>query len=178
MCPDWALNQGPFGSQSSAQSTEPHQPGPKLEIFMQALHIDIIFSAAPHPHPHPELVRLFLLAFWMREVRLKKLLWVQPKFELKRWWLKILFLHAHHTTCRAQLLPPLGGQTVKVTLILSCSVSLRSTLFCTAKPQLSWRSPLQCLKRQPPCPPCLPGFPFYSSNLSKSNMFWISWALC
>ena len=27
MCPDWELNQGPFGSQASAQSTEPHQPG-------------------------------------------------------------------------------------------------------------------------------------------------------
>ena len=26
MCPDWELNQQPFGSQASAQSTEPHQP--------------------------------------------------------------------------------------------------------------------------------------------------------
>ena len=27
MCPDWESNQQPFGSQASAQSTEPHQPG-------------------------------------------------------------------------------------------------------------------------------------------------------
>ena len=27
MCPDWELNQQPFGSQASAQSTESHQPG-------------------------------------------------------------------------------------------------------------------------------------------------------
>ena len=27
MCPDWESNQQPFGLQSSAQSTEPHQPG-------------------------------------------------------------------------------------------------------------------------------------------------------
>ena len=27
MCPDWEFNQGPFGSQVSTQSTEPHQPG-------------------------------------------------------------------------------------------------------------------------------------------------------
>ena len=27
MCPDWELNQQPFGSQASAQSTELHQPG-------------------------------------------------------------------------------------------------------------------------------------------------------
>ena len=29
MCPDWESNQQPFGSQASAQSTEPHQPGNK-----------------------------------------------------------------------------------------------------------------------------------------------------
>ena len=28
MCPDWESNQRPFGSQASAQSTEPRQPGP------------------------------------------------------------------------------------------------------------------------------------------------------
>ena len=28
MCPDWELNLRPFGSQASAQSTEPQQPGP------------------------------------------------------------------------------------------------------------------------------------------------------
>ena len=27
MCPDWESNWQPFGSQASAQSTEPHQPG-------------------------------------------------------------------------------------------------------------------------------------------------------
>ena len=27
MCPDWELNQGPFGSQANTQFTEPHQPG-------------------------------------------------------------------------------------------------------------------------------------------------------
>ena len=27
LCPDWELNQRPFGSQAGAQSTEPHQPG-------------------------------------------------------------------------------------------------------------------------------------------------------
>ena len=27
MCPDWKLNQPPFGLQSATQSTEPHQPG-------------------------------------------------------------------------------------------------------------------------------------------------------
>ena len=26
MCPDWETSQGPFGSQASTQSTEPHQP--------------------------------------------------------------------------------------------------------------------------------------------------------
>ena len=26
MCPDWELNQPPFGSQASTQSTQPHQP--------------------------------------------------------------------------------------------------------------------------------------------------------
>ena len=29
MCPEWELNQRPFGSQADTQSTEPHQPGPK-----------------------------------------------------------------------------------------------------------------------------------------------------
>ena len=27
MCPDWELNQWPFGLQAGTQSTEPHQPG-------------------------------------------------------------------------------------------------------------------------------------------------------
>ena len=29
MCPNWESNLQPFGSQATAQSTEPHQPGPK-----------------------------------------------------------------------------------------------------------------------------------------------------
>ena len=33
MCPDWGLNRQPFGSQASAQSTEPHQPGPGILVF-------------------------------------------------------------------------------------------------------------------------------------------------
>ena len=31
ICPDWELNQQPFGSQAGAQSTEPHQP--RQQIF-------------------------------------------------------------------------------------------------------------------------------------------------
>ena len=27
MCPDWELNQWPFGLEADAQSTEPYQPG-------------------------------------------------------------------------------------------------------------------------------------------------------
>ena len=33
MCPDWESNRRPFGSQASAQSTEPHQPWHKEEIL-------------------------------------------------------------------------------------------------------------------------------------------------
>ena len=33
MCPDWESNQQPFGSQAGTQSTEPHQPGLKFNIF-------------------------------------------------------------------------------------------------------------------------------------------------
>ena len=36
MCPDWELNQRPFGSQAGTQSTEPHQPGlPFLSMGME-----------------------------------------------------------------------------------------------------------------------------------------------
>ena len=31
-CPDWELNQRPFGSQAGTQSTEPHQPGLELSF--------------------------------------------------------------------------------------------------------------------------------------------------
>ena len=34
MCPDWKLNQQPFVSQVGTQSTEPHQPGPKVGILI------------------------------------------------------------------------------------------------------------------------------------------------
>ena len=34
MCPDWGLNQQPFGLQAGAQSTEPHQPGQYTDIFI------------------------------------------------------------------------------------------------------------------------------------------------
>ena len=38
MCPDWESNQGPFGLQVSAQSTELHQPGWNLSLlFTNAL---------------------------------------------------------------------------------------------------------------------------------------------
>ena len=33
MCPDWGLNQWPFGSQASAQFTQPHQPGHDILFF-------------------------------------------------------------------------------------------------------------------------------------------------
>ena len=31
MCPDWELNQWPFGTQADTQSTEPHQQGVSLQ---------------------------------------------------------------------------------------------------------------------------------------------------
>ena len=34
MCPDWEWNQWPFGSQASAQSTEPHQTG-QNQLFIK-----------------------------------------------------------------------------------------------------------------------------------------------
>ena len=37
MYPDWELNQRPFGSQASAQSTEPHQPGPKIKTVVKSV---------------------------------------------------------------------------------------------------------------------------------------------
>ena len=36
MCPDWELNQQPFGLQASTQSAEPHQTGPK-GIFLKGI---------------------------------------------------------------------------------------------------------------------------------------------
>ena len=34
MYPDWESNQQPFGSQASTQSTEPHQPGQIVAVFL------------------------------------------------------------------------------------------------------------------------------------------------
>ena len=34
MCPDWELNQWPFGLQTGTQSTEPYQPGPILKFYL------------------------------------------------------------------------------------------------------------------------------------------------
>ena len=33
MCPDWELNQQPFGLQAGIQNTEPYQPGPEGLYF-------------------------------------------------------------------------------------------------------------------------------------------------
>ena len=35
MCPDWKLNQRPFGSRACTQSTEPHQAGLKQQFLYQ-----------------------------------------------------------------------------------------------------------------------------------------------
>ena len=36
VCPDWESNQRPFGSQASAQSTEPHQLG-NIVLFLKQI---------------------------------------------------------------------------------------------------------------------------------------------
>ena len=36
---DWELNPGPFGSQASTQSTEPHQPGPMFLSLKKKINI-------------------------------------------------------------------------------------------------------------------------------------------
>ena len=35
MCPDWESSWWPFGSQAGTQSSEPHQPGPRLKYLMR-----------------------------------------------------------------------------------------------------------------------------------------------
>ena len=45
VCPHWELNQRPFGSQASAQSIEPHQPG--LTFVLKDLNGFGIFSEQP-----------------------------------------------------------------------------------------------------------------------------------
>ena len=42
MCPDWEFNPQPFGYQPSAQSTEPHQPGPYRFLIINFLHLSIL----------------------------------------------------------------------------------------------------------------------------------------
>ena len=37
MCPDWELNQRPFGLQAGTQPTEPHQPGQCFQFFYLCL---------------------------------------------------------------------------------------------------------------------------------------------
>ena len=44
MCPDWELNLQAFVSQAGAQSTEPHQPGQYLLIYLQFLFIFLRLS--------------------------------------------------------------------------------------------------------------------------------------
>ena len=39
MCPAWELNQQPFGSQVHSQSTELHQPGPYIYVFMLVISV-------------------------------------------------------------------------------------------------------------------------------------------
>ena len=48
MCPEWELNQGPFGSQAGAQSTEPHQPGLLRLILSKELQLAKPFLHARH----------------------------------------------------------------------------------------------------------------------------------
>ena len=49
MCPDWELNQRPFGLQACTQSTEPHQPGVTFGILIMmclglVLFVSILFG--------------------------------------------------------------------------------------------------------------------------------------
>ncbi|KAF6125171.1 hypothetical protein HJG60_009696 [Phyllostomus discolor] len=43
MCPDWDSNQQTFGSQTGAQSTEPHQPGVFFTFLILAILTDTVF---------------------------------------------------------------------------------------------------------------------------------------
>ena len=47
MGPDWESNLQPFGSQASAQSTEPHQPGHEKLNFMKPQHSLCVTSQEP-----------------------------------------------------------------------------------------------------------------------------------
>ena len=63
MCPDWKLNQGPFGSQAGTQSTEPHQPG----LFFHFCIVCILFPALKNNLSRNFLSSLLVLSgaiFW------------------------------------------------------------------------------------------------------------------
>ena len=53
MCPDWEVNQRPFGSQSSAQSTEPHQPGLPFTL-LNHICLGAAYSAYCHSEAFPQ----------------------------------------------------------------------------------------------------------------------------
>ena len=54
MCPDWELNWALFGSQASTQSTEPHQPGLKLTIFIVKISKFLASSHVDEDVPEPD----------------------------------------------------------------------------------------------------------------------------
>ena len=52
MCPDWELNQRPFGSQAGAHFIEPHQPGHLPPILTPHMHL--LNSEGPHQTGHQD----------------------------------------------------------------------------------------------------------------------------
>ena len=52
MCPNWELNQQPFGSQVGTQSTEPHQPG-QPTTWVSSGHYQQVFLVAELQGPPP-----------------------------------------------------------------------------------------------------------------------------
>ena len=57
MCPDWESNSQPFGSQASAQSTEPHQPG-LIFYYFSRIWFELI-SMSLSNHFSDEMIALF-----------------------------------------------------------------------------------------------------------------------
>ena len=53
MCPDWELNQRPFGSQASAQSTKPHQLGLNFIFQLQFTFSVILYPSVVQPSAPP-----------------------------------------------------------------------------------------------------------------------------
>ena len=47
MCPDWELNQQPFGLHHGAQSTEPHQPGHIVFFYFNILGLNLVPAPSP-----------------------------------------------------------------------------------------------------------------------------------